>query len=99
MEVVAIAIWIVTILVVALVIVPVAVALLGRTLAAARASEAYLLDMLTAGAKIAEHTGAIPALDDTLALAAAMKPVAADIEAKTAAVASLLSGRALKART
>jgi hypothetical protein len=96
MDAAAIAIWIITILVVALVIVPVAVALLRRTLTAARASEAYLRDMLTAGAKIAEHTGAIPALDDTLGLAAAMKPVASNIEAKTAAVASLLSSRAAK---
>lgn len=90
----AIGIWIATLAVVALAIVPVAVALLRRTVFAARRIEAYLADMATAGAGIAGNTGAVPALDDTLAVAAAMRPVAEAIEAKTAAVAALLSGRA-----
>jgi hypothetical protein len=88
------AIWIATLLTVALVIVPVAVSLLGRALAAARAIERNLADMLTAGVKIADHTGAVPALDQTIAAAVAMKPVAQSIEAKTGVVAKLLAGRA-----
>lgn len=91
---VALGIWIVTLLIVVLVIVPVAVSLLGRALAAARAIEHYLADMLEAGVKIAGHTEAVPALDTTLATARAMGPVAQAIEEKTGVVATLLSERA-----
>ena len=70
-------IWIVTLLIVAAVIVPVAVALLRRVLRAARAIEDYLSDMKDAGTMIAGHTGAVPALDATLATVAAMRPVSA----------------------
>ena len=90
----AIVIWIVTLLIIALVIVPVAVTLLRRALNAAWAIEGYLADMSTAGGRIATHTGAIPALDDTLKTAASMHPVAEAIEAKTGAVAGLLVARA-----
>ena len=92
----ALAIWIVTLLVVALVIVPVAVVLLRRVLNAAWAIERYLADMLEADVKIAGHTGAIPALDKTLETAAAMHPVAEAIEAKTGVVAGMLAARAEK---
>jgi len=87
-------IWIATLAVVALVIVPLAVSLLKRTLAASWKIEAYLADMHAAEVAIAGHTGAIPALDDTFATAAAMKPVADGIEAKTGAAAALLAARA-----
>lgn len=90
----ALVIWIVTLVVVAVVIVPVALALLRRTLTAARAIEAYLADMRAAALGIAAHTGAVPALDDTVSTAAAMKPFVNGIETKTGAVASLLSARA-----
>ena len=92
----ALIVWIVTLAIIALVIVPLAVSLLKRTLAAAWSIEAYLADMCAAGVQIAGHTGAVPALDDTLATAAAMQPVANGIEQKTAAVASLLAGRAAR---
>ena len=88
------AIWIITLAIVALVIVPVAFIYLRRAIKAAWAIERNLADMLTAGVMIAEHTGAIPALDDTITTAVAMKPVADSIEAKTRAVADLLSVRA-----
>lgn len=87
-------IWIATLLVVALLIVPVAVSFLARALTAARAIERYLADMLAAGVQVADHTGAVPALDQTIEAAVTMKPVADAIEAKTAAVASLLAQRA-----
>lgn len=90
----ALVIWIVTLAVVALVIVPVALVLLRRVLNAAWAIERYLGDMKTAGLGVAGHTGAIPALDATRDTAAAMQPVAREIEAKTGAVATLLAGRA-----
>ena len=50
--------------------------------------------MLTAGVQVAVHTSAIPALDQTIETAVAIKPVALAIEAKTAAVAGLLAERA-----
>lgn len=93
------AIWIITLLVVALVIVPVAIHYLRRALKAARAIERNLADMLEAGGKIAGHTGAVPALDTTIKTAIAMKPVADSIEGKTKAVAELLAGRAAGGRT
>lgn len=91
---IALAIWMVTLLFVILVIVPVALSLLGRALAAARAIERYLADMLEAGVKIVGHTEAVPALNETLATACAMGPVAKAIEEKTGAVAAVLSERA-----
>lgn len=87
-------IWIATLVLITVVIVPVAIALLRRVLNAAWSIEAYLADMAIAGGQIAEHTGAILALDETLATAAAMHPVAEAIDAKTGAVAALLAGRA-----
>lgn len=92
----AIIIWIGALAVVALVVVPVAVNLLRRTLVAAWAIERYLSEMNAAGAKIAGHTGAIPALDQTLATAAAMVGVAVQIEAKTAAAKEVLAARAAR---
>ena len=50
--------------------------------------------MLEAGVKIVGHTEAVPALNDTLATAAAMKPVAEAIETKTGVVAGMLAKRA-----
>jgi len=89
-------IWIATLVAVALVIVPLVVSYLGRALAAARAIERYLADMLEAGVQIAGHTDSIPALDQTIEAAVAMKPVATGIESKTSAVAVLLAQRAKK---
>jgi hypothetical protein len=90
----AMTIWAITLLVIALVIVPVALTLLRRALRAARAIERYLADMLDAGVKIAGHSAAVPALDLTIATAVAMKPVAVAIETKTGVVAGLLAKRA-----
>ncbi len=87
------AIWMILLVIVAVVIVPLAVGLLRRALKAARAIETYLADMLTAGVGVAGNTAAVPALDRTIELAVAMKPVADGIEAKTGAVATLLSKR------
>ena len=52
MSTLALFIWGLTIAIVALVIVPVALSLLGRALTAARNIETYLADMLEAGVKI-----------------------------------------------
>ena len=90
----ALFIWGATLVIVALVIVPVAVSLLTRALTAARNIEQYFHDMLEAGVRIVGHTEAVPALNDTLATAAAMKPVADAIETKTGVVAGILAKRA-----
>lgn len=87
-------IWTLLLVVILVVIVPLAVGLLRRALKAARKIEAYLADMLTAGVGVAGNTAAVPALDKTIELAVAMKPVAEAIEAKTGAVAGLLARRA-----
>ena len=91
---VGVAIWIVLLAVIAVVIVPLAVGLLRRALKAARNIEGYLADMLPAGDGVAGNTAAVPALDQTIDWAVAMKPVADGIEAKTGAVAALLAKRA-----
>ena len=77
------AIWIVLLVVIAAAIVPLAVGLLRRALKAARNIETYLADMLTAGVGVAGNTAAVPALDQTIEWALAMKPVAEGIETKT----------------
>jgi len=91
---VGVAIWIALLALIAVVIVPLAVGLLRRALKAARNIEGYLADMLTAGVGVAGNTAAVPALDQTIEWAVAMKPVADGIEAKTGAVAALLVKRA-----
>ena len=91
---VGVAIWMALLAVIAVVIVPLAVGLLRRALKAARNIEGYLADMLTAGVGVAGNTAAVPALDQTIEWAVAMKPVADGIEAKTGAVAALLAKRA-----
>ncbi len=91
---VGVTIWIALLSVIAIVIVPFAVGLLRRALKAARNIEGYLADMLTAGVGVAGNTAAVPALDQTIDRAVAMKPVADGIEAKTGAVAALLAKRA-----
>ncbi len=91
---VGVTIWIALLAVIAVVIVPLAVGLLRRALNAARNIEGYLADMLTAGVGVAGNTAAVPALDQTIDWAVAMKPVADEIEAKTGAVAALLAKRA-----
>ena len=94
MSTLALFIWGATLVIVALVIVPLALSLLTRALTAARNIEQNLTDMLEAGVKIVGHTEAVPALNDTLATAAAMKPVAEAIETKTGVVAGILAKRA-----
>lgn len=90
----ALVIWGITLLVIALVIVPLAIALLHRTLGAARNIESYLAEMTAAGSGIARHTGAIPALDKTIETAGAMAGVATSLEERSAALAYILAERA-----
>jgi hypothetical protein len=65
-------IWGATLAVITIVVVPLALYLLYRTLKAARAIERYARESLTAGVGIATNTAAIPALEQTLATAGSL---------------------------
>ena len=87
-------IWLITVLLVALVIVPVAISLLSKTLKHAKSIERYLSDMLNAGVPIVSHTAAIPAVDDLIAVAKKLKANVEPIESGTGSLAGLLVQRA-----
>lgn len=87
-------IWATTLVLVVVLIVPLAVLLLHRTLRAAISIRRYLDEMLAAGVGIAGHTATIAALDDTIAVATAMVGVAGNIKAHSGTIATVLSGRA-----
>lgn len=90
----ALAIWGITLLVVALLIVPLAIALLHRTLTAARSIESYLAEMAQAGMGVAGNTAAIPALDQTIETAGMMAGAAGSLEQRSGVIAGILAGRA-----
>ena len=87
-------IWAATLLVVIVVIVPLAVLLLHRTLMAAMSIRRYLDEMLEAGVGVAGNTASIKALDDTLEVAGAMLKVAGDIKSHSGTIATVLATRA-----
>ena len=87
-------IWLITVLLVALVIVPVAISLLSKTLKHAKSIERYLSDMLNAGVPMVSHTAAIPAVDDLIAVAKKLKANVEPIESGTGSLAELLVQRA-----
>lgn len=89
-------VWLVTLLIVVLVIVPLAIVLLHRTLRAAQSIRRYLDEMLAAGVGIAGHTASIAALDDTIVVARSMVRVAGDIKSHSGTIASVLAARAAK---
>lgn len=87
-------IWLVTLLIVVIVIVPVAVMLLHSTLRAALSIRRYLDEMLAAGVGVAGNTASIKALDDTIGVAVSMVKVAGDIKSHSGTIASVLAARA-----
>ena len=91
--------WAATLLLVVVVIVPLAVLLLHRTLRAAMSIRRYLDEMLSAGVGIAGNTASIKALDDTIGVAGAMVAVAGNIKAHSGTIASVLAGRAASGAT
>lgn len=72
-------------------VVPVAVTLLSRALTAARQIERYTADALDGGVKIAEHTGSVAALKDTISVAPKLLRAGSHIEQHTAAIAAALA--------
>ena len=87
-------IWAATLLIVIVIIVPLAVLLLHRTLRAAMSIRRYLDEMLVAGVGIAGNTASIKALDDTIGVAGSMVKVAGDIQSHSATIATVLATRA-----
>ena len=85
-------IWAITLGVVTVVIVPLAVYLLHRTLRAARSIERYTRESLAAGVGIASNTGAIAALDDTIRAASALLEAAEALKRQTAEVSEAVAG-------
>ena len=88
------AIWWTALLVVLLVIVPLALALLQRTLKAAWAIRRYIADMLAAGAAIAESTGSLAALEGVTTVAGGMVDSGKSLRSRSAAIAEVLVARA-----
>ena len=84
-------IWAITLAVVTVVIVPLAVYLLHRTLRAARSIERYTRESLAAGVGIASNTGAIAALDDTILAASALLEAAEALKRQTAEVSDAVA--------
>ena len=89
-------IWGTTLAVVTVVIVPLAVFLLHRTLRAALSIRRYLAEMLEAGVGIATNTQSVAALNDTIAVAGNMVKTAGSIKQHSGTIAEILSKRALQ---
>lgn len=87
-------IWWVLLLMTILIVLPVTVLLLQRTLNAARNIERYLAEMLEAGLGVAENTAHVRALEDTIAVATQMLHTAAQLRDHTEAIATVLGQRA-----
>ena len=87
-------IWAITLAVVTVVIVPLAVYLLHRTLRAARSIERYTREALEAGAGIAANTAAIAALAETIAAAKSLLEAAELLKRRTAEIADAVAGPA-----
>ncbi len=85
-------IWGITLGLVTVVIVPLAVYLLQRTLLAARSIERYTREALAAGGGIASNTAAIAALEDTIQAASSLLEAAELLKRRTAAVADAVAG-------
>lgn len=87
-------VWGITVAAIAIVIVPLAVYLLHRTLTASRSIERYLRESLKAGRGIAANTEAITALEDTIATASSLLGTTRKIQQHTAAIPQALRGTA-----
>ena len=89
------AIWIIVLLVAVLIILPLTVALLQRTLNAARNIERYFAEMCDAGLGIHNNTQHITALDDTISVATQLLETAGSIDEHAATIETALTARAV----
>ncbi len=88
------AIWWIALLVVIVVVVPLAIGLLHRTMRAAQSIKRYFAEMLAAGVGIAENTASVPELKNTIAVGTAMVETAGRLDEHSATIANLLATRA-----
>jgi len=88
--------WWILLAVAVLVVLPVLVYMLHRTLNAARGIEHYFATTLEAGLGIAGNTANIVALEDTITVAGGILKTAAEIEQHAATIESALGARAGK---
>jgi hypothetical protein len=86
-------IWGVTLVVVTLVIVPLAVYLLHRTLRAAMAIERCARESREAGAGVATNTAAVAALEETIAAATSLLDATTLLKERATAIADAVGGR------
>jgi uncharacterized membrane-anchored protein YhcB (DUF1043 family) len=87
-------IWEAVLIIVVVVIVPLAIFLLQRTLKAALNIQRYFKEMLSAGVRIADNTSSITALNDTIEVATTMVQVSQKLDEHSATIATVLSDRA-----
>lgn len=87
-------IWALLLAFVIVVIVPLTVFLLYRTLRAARAIERYFAEMATAGVGIAGNTSHIKALENTIQVATTILSVAGNINSHSETIKTTLAARA-----
>ena len=87
-------IWGTVLGIVVIVIVPLAIGLLQRTLSAALSIRRYMAEMLAAGVGIAENTASVSALNDTIAVAGGMVETAGQLKEHSGTIAQVLSQRA-----
>lgn len=85
--------WII-LLVVTVMLLPMIILRLHKTYKAAKSIERYFAEMRDAGMGIANHTGAISALDDTIKVATGMLEVAGNINQHADTLKTALSERA-----
>lgn len=88
------AIWWSMLIATCLGVVPVVLALLRRTLKAARNIEQYTAEMLESGVGIANNTANVAALKDTISVAPRLVGGAESIERHTAAIKTSLASQA-----
>ena len=83
-------------LAVAVLLLPIIVALLHTTLKASRSIERYFAQMLEAGVGIANNTEHIKALNDTISVAGGILSTAGDVNEHAQTIKTALGERALK---
>lgn len=86
-------IWWATLIVAVVVVLPLAVYLLHRTLMAARQIERYAARALQAGVGIADNTENISALEGTISTATGILQTARSIEERTGAIEEVFESR------
>jgi len=87
-------IWIIVLVIAVVIILPLTIYLLQRTLNASRGIERYFGEMRDAGVGIAENTSHISALDDTIGVATGILTTAGSLDEHSATIATVLTDRA-----